>query len=164
ASAMKTARGIHASFLPHDRRRDRSRHDVVRTCPRRRAHRAGRRLDDGEPQGARAALRAGNRSQAHLPLRRHARADQARHLPFGLGGVPVGVRKDAAARAKCAAAAPADVARVGYGVAVRAGAPKPDVSTPDALRDALLKAQSITFYPESAAGNYVMRTFERLAI
>jgi molybdate transport system substrate-binding protein len=84
--------------------------------------------------------------------------------PFDLGVVPIDVMKDAAARATFASAAPVDVARVGYGVAVRAGAPKPDVSTPDALRAALLKAQSITFYPESAAGNYVMRTFERLAI
>jgi len=84
--------------------------------------------------------------------------------PFDLGVVPIEVMKDAAARAKFASAAPVDVARVGYGVAVRAGAAKPDVSTPDALRTALLKAQSITFYPESAAGNYVMRTFERLAI
>jgi molybdate transport system substrate-binding protein len=84
--------------------------------------------------------------------------------PFDLGVVPIEVMKDAAARAKFAAAAPVDIARVGYGVAVRAGAAKPDVSTPDALRAALLKAQSITFYPESAAGNYVMRTFERLGI
>jgi len=84
--------------------------------------------------------------------------------PFDLGVVPVDVLKDPAAREKFAGAAPVEVARVGYGVAVRAGAPKPDVSTPDALRAALLKAQSITFYPESAAGNYVMRTFERLGI
>src|SRR5215831_14111154 len=84
--------------------------------------------------------------------------------PFDLGVVPVDVMKDNGARATFAAAAPVDIARVGYGVAVRAGAPKPDVGTPDALRAALLKAQSITFYPESAAGNYVMRTFERLAI
>ena len=84
--------------------------------------------------------------------------------PFDLGVVPIEVMKDAAARAKFAAAAPVDIARVGYDVAVRAGAPKPDVSTPDALRATLLKAQSITFYPESAAGNYVMRTFERLGI
>jgi len=84
--------------------------------------------------------------------------------PFDLGVVPIDVMKDAAARDKFASPAPVEVARVGYGVAVRAGAAKPDVSTPDALRAALLKAQSITLYPESAAGNYVMRTFERLAI
>ena len=84
--------------------------------------------------------------------------------PFDLGVVPIDVMKDAGARAKFAAAAPVDVARVGYGVAVRAGAAKPDVSTPDALRATLLNAQSITLYPESAAGNFVMRTFERLGI
>jgi molybdate transport system substrate-binding protein len=47
---------------------------------------------------------------------------------------------------------------------VRAGAAKPDVSTPEALKATLLKAQSITLYPESAAGAYVMKVFERLGI
>ncbi|MGZ3321725.1 MAG: molybdate ABC transporter substrate-binding protein [Xanthobacteraceae bacterium] len=36
------------------------------------------------------------------------------------------------------------LARVGIAVVVRAGAPKPDVSTPEALRAALLQARSIT--------------------
>jgi molybdate transport system substrate-binding protein len=47
---------------------------------------------------------------------------------------------------------------------VRAGAPKPDVSTPDALKQTQLKAQSITFLPASAAGAYVIKVFERLSI
>jgi molybdate transport system substrate-binding protein len=81
---------------------------------------------------------------------------------FDLGVVPVEVMKNDAARATFAAGI--DIARVGYGVAVRAGTPKPDVSTADALKAALLKAQSVTLFPESAAGAYVLKTFERLGI
>jgi len=74
----------------------------------------------------------------------------------------VDVMKDAAARAKFATGT--DIARVGFGVAIRAGAPKPDVGTSEALKQTLLKAQSIALFPESAAGAYVLKTFERLGI
>jgi molybdate transport system substrate-binding protein len=47
-----------------------------------------------------------------------------------------------------------ELARSVIGVAVKAGAPKPDISTPDALRHALLKAKSIA-YSDSASGVYV---------
>lgn len=46
------------------------------------------------------------------------------------------------------------LARSLIGIAVKAGAPKPDVSTPEALKDALLKAKSIA-YSDSASGVYV---------
>lgn len=84
--------------------------------------------------------------------------------PFDLGVVPVDVMKNAEARAKFSADPAMNIARVGYGVAAKAGAPKPDISTPDAFKAAMLKAQSITLYTESAAGAYVMKVFERLGI
>jgi molybdate transport system substrate-binding protein len=84
--------------------------------------------------------------------------------PFDLAVVPVDVFNDAAAKARFTPGPTIDIARVGYGVIVRSGAPKPDVSTSDALKQALLKAQSITFLPDSAAGAYVSKVFERLGI
>ena len=84
--------------------------------------------------------------------------------PFDLGVVPAEVMQDAAARARFAAGPTLDIARVGLGVAVRSGATKPDIGTADALKAALLKAQSIATLPASAAGAQVMKTFERLGI
>src|SRR5262245_21399149 len=84
--------------------------------------------------------------------------------PFDLGVAPTEVMKDAGARARFASGSTVDVARVGLGVAVRAGAPRPDIGTAEALKQALLGAQSIATIPQSAAGYQVMRTFERLGI
>jgi molybdate transport system substrate-binding protein len=57
-----------------------------------------------------------------------------------------------------------DLARSGIGLAVRAGAPKPDISTVEALRQTLLRAQSIA-YSSSVSGNYVStELFARLGI
>lgn len=84
--------------------------------------------------------------------------------PFDVVVVPVDVFKDAAAKARFAPGPTIDIARVGYGVAIHTGAPKPDISTPDALKKTLLAAQSIASVPASAAGAYVTKVFERLGI
>ena len=84
--------------------------------------------------------------------------------PFDLAVVPVDVFKDAAAKASFAPSPPIDIARVGYGVIVRAGTPKPDISTPEALKKTLLDAPSVAFLPASAAGAYVLGVFDRLGI
>lgn len=84
--------------------------------------------------------------------------------PFDVVVVPVDVFKDAAAKARFAPGPTVDIARVGYGVIVRAGAPKPDISSPDAFKKALLAAPSIAFLPASAAGAYVTKVFDRLGI
>jgi molybdate transport system substrate-binding protein len=57
-----------------------------------------------------------------------------------------------------------DLARSGIGIAVRMGAPKPDISSAQALRRALLAAKSIA-YSDSASGVYVStELFSRLGI
>jgi molybdate transport system substrate-binding protein len=84
--------------------------------------------------------------------------------PFDLCVVPQDVLKDAGARAQVAPGPTPDVARVGLAVAVRAGAPKPDIGTPEALKQTLLKAQSIASIPASATGTQLAGVYERLGI
>jgi len=56
------------------------------------------------------------------------------------------------------------LARSAIGIAVRAGAPKPDISSVDALKRTLLQARSIA-YSASVSGDYVStELFERLGI
>jgi molybdate transport system substrate-binding protein len=84
--------------------------------------------------------------------------------PFDLGVVPVDVFKDVPTRAQFVPAPTIDVARVGIGVAVRAGAAKPDIGTTDALKQTLLKAQAVASIPASATGTLLVGIYERLGI
>jgi len=56
-----------------------------------------------------------------------------------------------------------DLAKSGVAVAVRAGAPKPDISTTEALKKTLLAAKSIG-YSTGPSGNYVIGMFQRMGI
>jgi molybdate transport system substrate-binding protein len=57
-----------------------------------------------------------------------------------------------------------DLVKSKIGVAVKSGAPKPDISSPDALKRALLAAKSVA-YSDSASGVYIStEMFERLGI
>ncbi len=84
--------------------------------------------------------------------------------PFDAVLVPSDVFKDVTAKSHFAQASIIDVARVGFGVIARAGAPKPDISTPDAFKAALLKVSSVASTPSSAAGAYIAKVYERLGI
>lgn len=56
-----------------------------------------------------------------------------------------------------------DLARSGVAVGVKAGAPKPDISTVDALKRTILNAKSIG-YSTGPSGNIVISLFERLGV
>lgn len=60
-----------------------------------------------------------------------------------------------------------NLARVGVGVMVKAGASKPDISTVEAFKKALLEAKSISFIDPASGGSsgiYVEKLLERLGI
>jgi molybdate transport system substrate-binding protein len=57
-----------------------------------------------------------------------------------------------------------NVARTGAGLAVRAGAPKPDIRTEQGLRETLLKAKAISYSADSASGTYFLSLLKRLKI
>lgn len=68
---------------------------------------------------------------------------------------------------KAAAGTVTAIAQSGIGLAVRQGAPKPDIASPDALKRTLLAAKSITYNnPESgaASGVHFAKVLERLGI
>ena len=49
-----------------------------------------------------------------------------------------------------------DIGRVGLGVVVRAGAPLPDISTPEAVKQALVRAKAIAYTDPKLGGTSVM--------
>ena len=56
------------------------------------------------------------------------------------------------------------IAHSGIGVAIRKGAAKPDISTKEAFKQALLNAKSVGFTAAGATGAYLKTLFEKLGI
>lgn len=57
-----------------------------------------------------------------------------------------------------------NIARAGVGLAVRAGAPKPNISSVEAFKRTLLEAKSVTFPDEGTSGAYFRGVLDRLGI
>jgi molybdate transport system substrate-binding protein len=57
-----------------------------------------------------------------------------------------------------------EIARAGVGIAVRAGAPKPDIGSVDAFKRALLNAKSIAYAGDGTAGMHFQGVLDRLGI
>lgn len=56
------------------------------------------------------------------------------------------------------------VSVVGLGAAVKAGAPKPDIGSAEAFKQALLKAKGVSILPDSVNGKHFLGVFDKLGI
>jgi molybdate transport system substrate-binding protein len=83
---------------------------------------------------------------------------------FDIAIVTRGVLDDLTREGKIAADSRSDLGRSGLGVAVREGALKPDISTVDGFKHALLSAKSLVRSTEGTSGIYFDKLVERLGI
>jgi molybdate transport system substrate-binding protein len=72
--------------------------------------------------------------------------------------------EDLVKQGKVAAGTSANVAKSGIGVAIRAGAPKPDIGTAEAFKRAVLNAKAIAYSKEGQSGAAMARIIDRLGI
>jgi molybdate transport system substrate-binding protein len=104
------------------------------------------------------------------------------HLALQFDGVPVLKRQieggekfdiaillpaaidDLVKQGKIGAATRVDIARTAAGIAIRAGAAKPNVASIDDLKRTLLAAESISYSRDSASGTYFLGLLVRLGI
>ena len=84
--------------------------------------------------------------------------------PIDLAILTTATTDDLVKEGKLSAAGRADIARSGAGVAARKGAPKPDISTTEGFRRALLEAKSIAYVEAGATAPYIKSLFEHLGI
>ena len=84
--------------------------------------------------------------------------------PFDVAVLNPPVLDDLIRQAKIVAGTRAVIGRSGIGVAVRAGAPKPDISSVDAFTRTLLNAGSVAYPGEGASGKYFVGLVDRLGI
>jgi molybdate transport system substrate-binding protein len=74
------------------------------------------------------------------------------------------VLDDLIQKGKITAGTRVELSRTGMGVGVRAGAAKPAIATPDALKQTLLNAKSVAFNPTGASASPTYAIFARLGI
>lgn len=86
---------------------------------------------------------------------------------FDVAVITPAVIDDLAGKGKIAPGSRVNVASVGVGVVVKEGAPKPDISTVDAFKRALLNARTVAYIDPASGGSsgiYIDKLLEKLGI
>ena len=84
--------------------------------------------------------------------------------PFDLAILTPQIIEDLIKEGKIEAGTAVDLASSGIGIAVRAGSPKPDATTPEAIKQMLLKAKSIAYVKEGASTPAIVNLLNHLGI
>ena len=84
--------------------------------------------------------------------------------PFDLAILTSAGIDDLAKQGKVDGASRSGVARSGVGIGIKKGAPRADISTPDALKRTLLAAKSISWAKEGQSGIYFAGLLEKMGI
>jgi len=93
-----------------------------------------------------------------------AQKQQIESGAFDLAIVPSAVLEEAIKKSKIAADTRTSLVRVSLGVGVRTGSAKPDLTSTDAFKRALLNAASVTYVTDEPTGQRITKDFERLGI
>jgi len=65
---------------------------------------------------------------------------------------------------KTVAGSESAISRAGVGIAIRKGAPRPDISTPEAIKTALLNVKAVAFAPQGASTTTILQMLDSLGI
>lgn len=84
--------------------------------------------------------------------------------PFDIAVLTPPLIDDLISRGKIAGDTRTVLARSGMALAIRVGAPKPDIRTTDALKRTLLESQSIAYAKEGASGVFFTELVQRLGL
>jgi molybdate transport system substrate-binding protein len=117
-------------------------------------------LDEVVPQFEKAS---GHRVTMRLGIASALRKEIEGGAPFDVT-ILVGKLDELVKRGLVAAGTPVALGRSGYGLAVRQGAPKPDIGTTEAFKRTMLDAASIGYTQGGGSGTYFIRLLDRLGI
>jgi molybdate transport system substrate-binding protein len=84
--------------------------------------------------------------------------------PFDLAILTPAIIEDLIKQGKIVQGTAVDLASSGIGVAIRAGAPKPDVTTAEAIKQTLLGSKKIGYVKEGASSPAIVNMLDRLGI
>ena len=84
--------------------------------------------------------------------------------PFDVVVLVPALLDDVVKQGKVTGESRAIIARAGNGLAIRAGAPRPDIKTPEAFKAALVNAKSIAYAKAGQSGLYFVGLIDRLGI